>query len=83
MTFSRLTIACAFSVFGLYLLLVTGLLGFTDPTRFLTILGTDRVLYSIRLSVSAALLATFLSMCFAIPAGYALSRYEFRGKKLV
>lgn len=83
MTFQRLTIVIACSVFGLYVLLVTGLFGFTDPTRFLSILSSERVQFSIKLSVGAAALATLLSMTFGIPAGYALSRYDFTGKRLV
>ncbi|MFZ2959733.1 MAG: ABC transporter permease [Candidatus Ozemobacteraceae bacterium] len=81
--FQRLTIAIALSLFGLYVLLVVSLFGFIDPARFIGIMASERVLFSVRLSVMAAGLATILSMVFAIPAGYALSRYEFPGKRLV
>ena len=38
---------------------------------------------SIKLSVAAALLATCFSVLIAVPAGYALSRYDFVGKRVV
>ncbi len=83
MSFQRLTIAAAVSLFGLYLALIISLFGFTDLSRFLGILGSERVLFSPRLSVTAALPATALSIILAIPAGYALSRHEFTGKRLI
>lgn len=43
---------------------------------------SKRVLYSIQLSIKCAFIASFFSIAIAIPSGYALSRYNFFGKKL-
>lgn len=83
MTFRRFTIAIALAVLGLYLLLVASLVGFLDSERLATALVSERVLFSITLSIKAALIATVLAIIVAVPAAYALSRYDFRGKALV
>jgi len=81
--FRVLTIACALSLFLFFVVLIVSLFGFTSPANFLAVLGTDRVASSIKLSVAAALLATCFSVLIAVPAGYALSRYDFVGKRVV
>ncbi|HNX76319.1 MAG TPA: ABC transporter permease subunit [Candidatus Rifleibacterium sp.] len=83
MTFRRLTIAIAVAVTCIYLVLVGSLFTFIDSGRLFTALGSDRVMFSIGLSVKAALIATFLAIIIAIPSAYALSRYNFPGKDLV
>ncbi|MGB9628641.1 MAG: ABC transporter permease, partial [Thermodesulfobacteriota bacterium] len=40
-------------------------------------------LYSIRLSLIAATIATFFAILIGLPSAYALSRYEFVGKRIV
>ncbi|HOY67230.1 MAG TPA: ABC transporter permease [Candidatus Ozemobacteraceae bacterium] len=81
--FRRVTIFAALSLFLLFALLVLSLFGFTSLSGFLRIATSERVITSMQLSVGAALMATGLSLLIAIPAGYALSRYEFFGKNLV
>lgn len=83
MTFKRLTIAIALSVLALYLVLVGSLVSFLDSGRLAKALSSERVLFSVSLSVKAAIIATILAIIVAIPAAYALSRYSFRGKALV
>ncbi len=56
---------------------------FSAQTRFLHVLWSQRTLFTVRLSVFAATLATFLAILVAVPSAYALSRYEFSGKRVV
>src|SRR3989339_888658 len=81
--FRRLTILVAWSLFLFFCVLVLSLFGFVTTSRMASIAVTDRVLFSVKLSVVAAMMATCLSIIIAIPTGYALSRYEFTGKKAV
>ena len=83
MGFKHVTIGIALSLFLFYVLLVVSLFGFTDVFRIFSIAWSERAVYSIKLSVTAAIIATCLSIIIAIPSGYALSRYEFFGKKAV
>lgn len=83
MNFKNLVIACAISIFGLYTLLILSLLGFIEVGGFIDTLFSRRVLFSIRLSLISATTATILSMAIGLPAAYALSRYDFRGKRLI
>ncbi|MDH4179715.1 MAG: ABC transporter permease, partial [Armatimonadota bacterium] len=50
---------------------------------FAAALRDPEVHFAIRLSVITALLTMLVSLLFAIPAAYVLSRYHFRGEKLV
>lgn len=46
-------------------------------------LRDPEVHFAVRLSLISALLTTFLAMVVAIPAAYSLSRFRFRGEKLI
>lgn len=83
MSFKNLVIGCAISIFALYALLLLSLLGFFEARGFAETLFSGRVLFSIRLSLMAATFATILSVAIGLPAAYALSRYDFRGKQLI
>jgi len=50
---------------------------------FLAALSDPEVHFAVRLSVITALLTMLVSLFFAIPAAYLLSRYHFPGEKLV
>jgi molybdate transport system permease protein len=50
---------------------------------FRAALGDPEVHFAVRLSVTTALLTTLVSLLFAVPAAYILSRYHFPGEKLV
>lgn len=78
-------ISIAFSVFTLlfYLTLIFSLLSFVSKDRFFEILLSERTMFSIKLSMTAAFIAVLLSFIIALPAAFALSRYEFFGKKLI
>jgi len=83
MTFRRMAIACAWSLFVLYAGLVLSLFCYFEPARMGEGLLSERTLFSIRLSLWAATLSTGLSMVVAVPAAFALSRHTFRGSRMV
>ena len=83
MTFKRLCIGFAFSVFLIYAGLVVSLYSFYSSEHLLRIIASPRAFYAVRLSVVAASVTMLLSMVLAVPAAYALSRYQFAGKRLV
>lgn len=78
-------VSISFAVFTLmfYLILISSLLTFISKDKFFELLFSERTLFSIKISVTAAFAAVILSFIIALPAAYALSRYEFFGKKLI
>jgi len=78
-------ISISFSIFTLffYLTLIFSLLSFISQDRFFDILFSERTLFSIKLSITAAFIAVMLSFNIALPAAYVLSRYEFAVKKFI
>lgn len=64
----------------LYFLLFSSLLFFLNKPNTPDL---DRIAYSVALSISTAIVSTVLSMLVAIPASYALSRYDFFGKSFI
>ncbi len=83
MSFSKSTIFAALVLFLFYILLIVSLLHFFEGKNFFRVLLAPDILFSIRLSLLAATLATFLAVAVGLPAAYALSRVSFPGKKIV
>lgn len=83
MSFKRVAIAFAFSVLLLYAGLIGSLFYFVKGGLFAQILVSERALFSIRLSLVTATIAALASIIIAVPAAYALSRFDFRGKEAV
>jgi len=83
MSFRRISILSAFSIFFLYGGLILSLLYFSRLSLIPSTLFSDRVLFSIRLSLFTATIAALLSVGGGIPAAYALSRFDFPGKKTI
>ena len=83
MTFKRISIACSFLTFGLYAVLIASLFYFFRTDGLLGTLLSERTLFSVRISVVAATVSTLLAILIAIPSAFALSRYEFAGKRAV
>ncbi|OQC47890.1 MAG: Sulfate transport system permease protein CysW [Deltaproteobacteria bacterium ADurb.Bin026] len=83
MSFKRIAITFSLVTFCLYGVLILSLLYFYKGSLFFEIFFSERTLFSIRLSIATATVATVFSMFFAVPSAYALSRYSFFGKKLV
>jgi molybdate transport system permease protein len=83
MTFKRLAIASSVLIFLLYAGLILSLFYFYKGPLFLETLSSARTLFSLRLSLMTATSATAISVFFAIPAAYALSRYKFFGWQII
>ena len=83
MSFRSATTTAAFSIFALYAGLLLSLFYFWDSSRVAASILSERTFFSVKLSVAAATAATLLSLTLAVPAAYALSRFEFRGKVLI
>lgn len=60
--------------------LIICMLLFADFRKFIEILVKKNTLHSIYLSIVTSSIATVLSLLFAVPIGYILSRYDFPGK---
>jgi len=83
MSFKRLTITFSLLTFFLYTGLILSLFYFYNGALFLETLLSERTLFSIKLSLSAATIATLFSIMFAIPSAYALSRFNFFGRQVI
>jgi len=82
-TFKRLSIAFSVLIFLLYAGLILCLFYFYDGSLFLGALRSARTLFSLKLSLVTATAATAISVFFAVPAAYALSRYRFPGRQII
>ena len=83
MGLKKISISFSFITLLFYLVLIFSLLSFINKDRFFEILLSDRTMFSIKLSITAASVAVMLAFIIALPAAYALSRYDFRGKKFI
>lgn len=72
---------------GLYLAFLLALLGstaaYTTPHQLWEALNTERIRYSIGLSLVSCTVSASFALLLAIPIGYLLSRGRFRGKALL
>ncbi len=82
-TFKRIAISFSILIFFLYAGLVFSLFYFYEGPLFLEILLSKRTIFSLRLSLLMATSAMILSVLFALPAAYALSRYRFFGRQII
>jgi len=83
MTFKRLSILFALSIFALYTGLILSLFYFYKGSLFMETLFSERTLFSIKISLVAATIATLLSLVLAVPSAYALSRFDFKGRHVI
>ncbi len=83
MNSGKTAIIAAIALFLFYALLILSLLTFLEGPRFLEVLTAPDTLFSIRLSVVTATLAMLLAVAIGLPSAYALSRFQFPGKKMV
>ena len=81
MSLRRVALSSAMGLALLYSGLVVSLGPLIRPAEVLNHLLTPRVLYATGLSALAATLAVLLALPLAVLSGYALSRFEFRGKR--
>lgn len=68
---------------SLMLFLIVAQVGYTGSAAPLAVLIQPDVLQSVRLSVFTASAAALLGLALALPVGYALARWEFRGRGLL
>ncbi len=72
---------------GFYVLLIVGMLLAdilsTTPGHLWALLKNRDIRYSIKLSLISCTITAILSVWVAVPLGYLLSRYQFRGKALL
>ena len=83
MTWKRLSILCAATIFVIYGGLILSLLYYFRGDIFREAILAERTWAAIRLSLSAATAATLFSVLLGLPAAYALSRHEFPGKRAI
>lgn len=83
MSFKRISISFVFLTFFLYAGLILSLFYFWKGGLLLETLFSERTLYSICLSLLAATVSVLLSIFIAVPSAYALSRFEFIGKRTI
>lgn len=72
---------------GVYLVLILAMLlakaAHTTPDHLLAALESEQIQYSIRLSLITCCMTAILSLWVAVPLGYLMSRYHFRGKSVL
>jgi len=83
MNFRNTMIGAAICIFVFYLGLILSLFYFVGGKGFWEALINPYTLFSIRLSLIAATIATFFAVIIGLPSAYALSRFEFMGKRIV
>lgn len=82
-SFRRTSILSALAVFSLYFILIASLLSFLSLQSLAQIVSSPRTIHAIKMSVYSATVVVIISMVFSLPAGYALSRYSFWGRRFV
>jgi len=76
-----------FIIGGSYVVLILAMIAadvaYTTPEQLLDVLSRREILYAIKLSLISCSITAILSTWAAVPLGYVLSRYQFRGKRLI
>lgn len=83
MSFRNIMIGAAICIFIFYLGLILSLFYFVGGKGFWEALTNPYTLFSIQLSLIAATVATFFAVIIGLPSAYALSRFEFKGKRII
>jgi len=83
MGFRHTLMGAALFIFLFYVGLILSLFYFIGGKGFWNAWVNPYTLYSIRLSLVAATISTFLAILIALPSAYALSRFEFTGKNII
>lgn len=82
-TFKFVSIAMSLFITMLLLTAVLSLFFVPSIEDIVEAITSEEMIYSIKLSLVTASLATFLVLLFSIPIAYALSRYDFFGKAIL
>lgn len=83
MKFRIAFISTAISILVIYTMLIAAAFYYFEFSDFHHTLSDSRVNHAITISVIAASIATILAIIIAVPAAFALSRYNFRFKSVV
>jgi len=83
MSFRYTMIGAALGIFIFYLGLILSLFYFVGGKGFWGALFHPNTLFSIRISLIAATIATFFAVIIGLPSAYALSRFKFFGKGIL
>lgn len=67
----------------LILAMVAADMTFTTPGHIFEVFKDKEIQYAIKLSMISCTITMFLSLVVAIPIGYIMARYEFRGKRFL
>jgi len=81
--FKAALLACAFSITFVLVLAVGALFMVPSWEDIAVNLLSEEMRFSLRLTMTTGLISASLVMAFALPVGYALSRYAFPGRGLV
>ena len=74
----------ALAVYVIFIVIIIGsVVVYTTPKLLLKGIIAPTTLFSIKLSLWTSVLTTILAILMSIPAGYVLSRYDFKGKAIV
>lgn len=74
----------ALIVYVIFIVVIIGsVVVYTSPKLLLKGIIAPQTLFSIKLSLWTSVLTTILAIVMSIPAGYILSRYQFKGKAIV
>jgi molybdate transport system permease protein len=80
-------VVCLCILGSVYVLLIVAMLladlTFTTAASFLAALRSEEIRYAIRLSLISCSMTALLSLWIAVPIGYLMSRYAFRGKATI
>jgi molybdate transport system permease protein len=81
-TFRIATLGTLLLLMSFFVMVVVSLVAYTDRDAFISTILSDEILFSIKLSLMTATIATILAMIVAVPAAYAISQAKFRGKDI-
>jgi len=83
MNFRKIAVLTAFSTLAIYAVLILSLLTFLTGDSIKELVTSPRTLHAVKISFLSASIVVILAGIIALPAGYALSRHEFAGKKFI
>jgi len=83
----KIFVGLMFAMLGIYTVFIMVILGgvffYTDMSSIWKSLLDPETVFAMKLSFITSLITTFLSVLVAVPTGYCLSRYEFKGKAVI
>ena len=83
----RIFSALAFFFVAIFVIFVVGLIAtdvfYIDKKAVVTVLTSKFIRHALWMSIWTSLMTTFISVLFAVPMGYALSRFRFPGRMFV